>query len=354
MTAQAPAGVLLEVPEDLESFNRLFQERGWGDGLPLIPPTPERVEAMLSRTGRDRHEVVASVAPGFRQATVEGIAVNAVLAGCMPDHLPVLIAAVEAVATPAFNLQALQVTTHAVTACLVINGPIAASLGINCQTNCLGQGNRANATLGRALHLVMQNIGGAVPGELDRATQGQPGKYSFCFAENEAANPWAPLRVERGFTGQESTVTVIGTGGTLSMNCHSKVASDLLRSLADGMAFAASNDYWFGGEPWIVLSPEHAVVFHAAGLTKSELKRQLWEQSKMSGSRMSAADLARTRIARAAEFPDLGPDTQLPIAQRPDDIGILVAGGPGTHSVYLPTFGDTRSVTKKIDWRSNT
>ena len=95
-------------------------------------------------------------------------------------------------------------------------------------------------------------------------------------------------------------------------------------------------------------------MFHAAGLTKSELKRQLWEQSKMSGSRMSAADLARTRIARAAEFPDLGPDTQLPIAQRPDDIGILVAGGPGTHSVYLPTFGDTRSVTKKIDWRSNT
>ena len=352
MIAEKHDDTLLDVPDDLESFNRMFQERGWGDGLPLIPPTRERVEAMLAGTDVDRHQVVAVLAPRFGEATVERIAVNAVMAGCLPAYLPVLLSAVEAVADPAFNLQALQVTTHAVTSCLVINGPIAAAIGMNSRSNCMGQGNWANATLGRALHLALQNIGGAIPVEIDRATQGQPGKYSFCFAENEAANPWSPLHVERGCSADDNAVTVIGAGGTLNLNCHGRTVADLSRSLADSMAFPASNDYWFGGAPWIVLAPEHAAVFRQAGLSKSEVKRLLWEQSKLSASRMTAADLARTRLARAAEFPDLGPETELPISPQPDEIGIIVAGGPGTHSVYLPTFGDTRSVTKKIAWRS--
>jgi hypothetical protein len=339
---------LIEVPDDLDAFNRLFDERKWGDGLPLIPPTPERVDGMLRHTARARDEIVAALAPAFGEATVERIAINAVLAGCRPECLPVLLAAVEAMAAEAFNLQAMQATTNPAAVWLVVSGPVAAALGVNGELNCLGQGSWANATLGRALHLILQNIGGAYPGDIDRATHGQPAKYTFCCTENDNANPWAPLHVERGYAEDCSTVTVIGASGTLNINCHAKDAADLLRSIADSMAFPSSNDYWIGGEPWLVLGPEHAEVLHRAGLSKMEIKRRLWEESKLAAGRMAAADLARTKIARAAELGAISPETLLPISQKAEDIGILVAGGPGTHSTYVPSFGDSRSVTREV------
>ncbi len=237
----------LSVPDDLIDFNEECERRRWTDGLPLIPPTVERVAKMLRGTSRAPTEIVAYIAPGFGAASIERIAINAVMAGCKPKYLPVLLAAVEAVSDRRFNLQALQATTHAVTPWIVINGPIAAELEVNSGINCLGQGAWSNATLGRALRLVLQNIGGALPGEMDRATQGQPGKYTFCCAENEAGNPWAPLHVERGFNTQESVVTVIGAGGTLNMNTHTKDAHDLLRVIADRMKFPTGNDYHFSG-----------------------------------------------------------------------------------------------------------
>ncbi|MFN9154237.1 MAG: UGSC family (seleno)protein, partial [bacterium] len=194
-TGAAPAagaadGRLIELPADIEAFHQACSDRRWSDGLPVIPPTPARVARMLSGSSLPPTAVVATLAPGFGAATVELIAVNAVMAGCLPAHLPVLIAAVEAAADPAFNLQAVQSTTNPVTTWLIVNGPIALALGMNAGINCLGQGNLPNATLGRALRLVMQNIGGAWPAEMDRATHGQPGKFLFCCAENEAASPW--------------------------------------------------------------------------------------------------------------------------------------------------------------------
>ena len=132
------------------------------------------------------------------------------------------------------------------------------------------------------------------------------------------------------------------------MNSHAKNSNDLLRTIADSIAFPSSNDYWIGGEPWLILAPEHAQVLHQAGLSKHDVKRRLWEESKMAAGRMAPADFARTQIARAAEFGDLTPETMLPIAPKPEDIGIIVAGGAGTHSVYVPTFGDTRSVTRQV------
>ena len=194
-----------------------------------MPPTAERVERMLRHARRPPTTSSRTIAPGFGAATVERIAINAVMAGCDPEYLPVLIAAVEAVADREFNLQGIQATTNPVAVWMIVNGPLADELGVNAAFNCLGQGTWANATLGRALRLVLQNIGGALPGEMDRATQGQPGKYTFCCAENEAANPWEPLHVERGFTRDESTVTVVGADGTLNMNTHAKDADDLLR-----------------------------------------------------------------------------------------------------------------------------
>lgn len=339
---------LVEAPDDLEEFNRFFEECRWGDGLPLIPPTQERVAKMLSAVDRAPDEFIAAVAPGFGAATVEHIAINAVLAGCTGKYIPALIAAVQAVCAPEFNLQGIQTTTNPAAVWLILNGPVARELGINSGKNCLGQGTRANATLGRALRLVMQNVGGAFPGDMDRATQGQPGKYSFCCAENEEASPWEPLHVERGFARDESTVTAVGPAGTTNMNTHAKDAEDVIRVIADTMAYPPSNDYWIGGAPWLVLSPEHADIIAQAGYGKAELKRTLWEKSKMRAGRMAKRDFERTRYSRRAELGEIATDTMLPITTTPEEIGIVVAGGPGTHSVYVPSFGDTRSVTRKI------
>jgi len=338
----------IEVPDDIEAFNEIALERRWSDGLPLVPPTVERVNVMLAGTARSPDEVVAYVAPGFGAATIESIAANAVMAGCRPEYLPVLLAAVEAGAERRFNLQGIQATTNSAAPWIIVNGPLALTLGMNSGANCLGQGNRANTTIGRALRLVLQNIGGALPGEMDRATHGQPGKHTFCCAENEAESPWEPLHVERGFQRDESTVTVVGAAGTLNLNSHAKDADDLVRVFADSVVYPTSNDYHFAGEPWIVISPEHAEVLARAGLSKSDVKRVLWERSKMPASRFAAKDYARAQHTRGPELGGIGPDTLIPIAPTPDDIGIIVAGGPGTHSVYIPTFGQTRAVTRRV------
>ena len=353
-TAAAPAagaadGRLIELPADIEAFHQACSDRRWSDGLPVIPPTPARVARMLSGSSRPPTAVVATLAPGFGAATVELIAVNAVMAGCLPAHLPVLIAAVEAAADPAFNLQAVQSTTNPVTTWLIVNGPIALALGMNAGINCLGQGNLPNATLGRALRLVMQNIGGAWPAEMDRATHGQPGKFLFCCAENESASPWAPLHADRGFAAGDDAVTVVAASGTLNLNTHSKDADELIACLARSMAYPASNDYHYCGEPWMILSPEHASVMAAHGYDKAAVRRMLWEQSMMTASQFAKRDYERTRNARLGELPGFDGSTPVPLSRSPQDIGIVVAGGPGTHSVYVPTFGETRAVTRRIE-----
>ena len=345
---QADTGpALVAVEDDMDAVNRLYRDRQWTDGLPIVPPTPERVQKMLSGTTRQPGEVVALVAPGFGAATVQRIAINAVMAGCEPAYMPVLIAAVDAACSPEFNLQGIQATTNPVAVWLLVNGPIVAELEMNFGPNCLGQGNWANATLGRALRLVLQNIGRALPGEMDRATHGQPGKYLFCCAENEAENPWEPLNAERGFAGQ-STVTVIGAEGTTNINTHSKVAEDVLRVFAETMKRPAGNDYRTGGEPWMILSPEHAEVLKTGGYSKAAVKQRLWESSRLPARLMTKRDYEHTQLARKPDLGDIGPDTLLPACTTPDKLGIIVAGGPGTHSVYVNSFGNTASVTRVI------
>lgn len=344
----APRAARIEVADDVDAVNRLFRERRWSDGLPVVPPTVERIERMLAHWPQPPETVIASVAPGFGAATVEVIAANAVAAGCDPEMLPLVIAAVAGTTAPEFNLQAIQATTNSVAVWVIVNGPIAQALDVNAGINCLGQGSWANATLGRAVHLVLQNVGGALPGEMDRATHGQPGKLSFCCAENEAESPWEPLHVERGFARDASTVTVVGAEGTMNMNCHAKDADQLLRAFAETIVHPPSNEYTHGGEPWLILSPEHAEILHRAGLSKAQVKRELWLRTRMPASRMTDRDLARVRASRGGELGEIGPDTLLPIAHRPDDIQLLVAGGPGTHSVYVPCFGNSRAVTRAI------
>ncbi len=339
----------VEAPLDQGEFDDFAEARRWTDGFPLVAPTQERVERMLRHTRRKPDEVIGYVQPGFGTATVERIAINAVMAGCRPEFLPALIATVAAAVEKPFNLQGMQATTNPATPWIIVNGPAAKALNVNGGINCLGQGNRANATIGRALRLIMQNIGGCLPGEMDRATQGQPGKYSFCCAENEEQSPWDPLHVERGFEKSRSTITVVGAAGTQNVNSHSKNGHELLRVMADSMRFPTSNDYHFGGQPWLIISPEHAEILHRDGYGKADVKRELERQSGMVASRFADKDYERARHSRGEELGGMTPDTIVPITRTRNDIGIIVAGGPGTHSVYVHTFGQTRAVTKPID-----
>ncbi len=338
---------MLEALDDLDAINRLYREEGLTDGLPIVPPTRARVDAMVAGAGLPRDKLVAQLAPAFGAATVEGIAINAVMAGCDPSFMPVLIAAVEAVSAPEFNLQAVQATTNPVAVWIIINGPIARQLNVNSHMNCLGEGNWANATIGRALRLVLRNIGGALPGEMDRTEQGQPGRYTFCCAENEEANPWEPLHVERGFRRDQSTVTVVGAEGTINMNTHGEGAV-LLQAIASTMAHPPSNEYMFGGEPWLILGPEHASKLARAGYSKADVKAQLWELSKLPASLLSEKDIGRSQKARTAELGMITPATMLPISPSPKHMGLIVAGGEGTHSTYVPSFGMMRAVTRAI------
>lgn len=350
--ADGPDGAVARhrVPEDLLAFQSFMMERGWGDGLPLIPATAERVAAMLAGTRRPPGDLVAVLPPRLGRATVLQVAVNAVLAGALPEHLPVILAAVEAVGQPAFNLQAVQTTTHPCSALIIVNGPIAARLGINGGGNALGQGHRANAVIGRALRLVLQNTGGARPGREDRATQGHPGKYSYCVAENEAASPWEPLSVDRGFPRETSTVTVCASEAPHNINDHgSATAEGILTTVAGTAATVGSNNIYLGGEPLVMLGPEHAATAAGDGWSKADFKRALWERARVPLSRFDPSNLERFAVIYPAGFKDRPPETLVPIAREWSDIMVVVAGGAGKHSVLIPTFGATRSVTQRIE-----
>ncbi len=344
----APRAMLVEAPAELHDLNKFYIQRRWGDGLIIAPPTREAVVRMLRHTNRKPDDVVATIAPGMGAATVEYIAIQGVMAGCYPEYLPVLIAAAEAVGTSKFHLQAIQATTNPSAVWLLVNGPIAKWLEVNSGAGCLGPGTWANATLGRALRLMLLNIGGALPGDIDKATQGQPSKYTFCCAENEEANPWEPLHVERGFARDANTVTTIGALGTWSMNMTAKGAEEVLAMIADTMQYPASSDYMYGGMPFIILSPQHAALFHRAGWSKAEVKRRLWEQAKIRAGRSKGSEFERMANGRRSELGEVTPDTMVPIAVAPEDISIIVAGGAGSHSVFVPVSAHTKSVTKEI------
>src|SRR6478609_10049417 len=208
-------------------------DRGWTDGLPVVPPTEARVLRMLEGTTRDAQDMVAVVPPDLVECTVEKVAINAVMAGCKPEYLPVVIAALEAACTDTFNMHGLLATTMPVGPVMIVNGPVRQRIGMNSGINVLGQGNRANSTIGRALQLVIRNVGGGRPGGVDRAAQGNPGKLSFCFPEDEEGSPWEPLHVERGFAPDASTVTIFpGEGPRGVVDQASRTPDSLARSMA--------------------------------------------------------------------------------------------------------------------------
>jgi hypothetical protein len=344
------ASDLVECEDDLEQINREYYMRGWTDGLPVVPPTEARVERMLAGTTRQPQEVLGRLPPRWGDATVEKVAINAVMAGCLPAYMPVLITAVEAMLEPRFNLYGIQATTHPVAPLLILNGPMGRQLELNSGYNAYGPGWRANATIGRAIRLLLLNVGGGIPGRGDRSTQGSPAKYSYCLAENEARNPWTPLHVERGFPAEVSTVTVWGGEAPHNVNDHvSQSAANLLTTVADTAATMGMNNLYLNDtEMLIALGPEHAATIAADGWSKADVQQFIFEQARVPVRRAKHGGMWGMQ-----DWPRwldvLDDDTGIPVVRRWQDIVVIVVGGAGKHSSCVPTFGATRSVTRAIE-----
>ncbi len=297
-------------------------ERGWSDGLPVVPPTELRVVRMLAGTRRDPAEVLGEVPPDLQPCTVEKVAVNAVMAGCKPEYLPVVIAAVEAALEDAFCMHGLLATTWFSGPMVVVNGPIARAIGMNSGTNAMGQGNRANATIGRALQLVIRNVGGGRPGGVDRSTLGNPGKYTFCFAEDEANACWESLAVQRGFAPDASTVTLFAADGVQGVaDQKSREPLSLCRSLAASLLSVGHRKFAMLSDAFLVLSPEHRRVFADAGWSKQQVLDELTRLTTRPG-----ADLLSGVDDMAEGMPDFVDGMELP-KFKPGGLNIVQAGG---------------------------
>ena len=339
--------------ESQDSFDRVndyFYERGWTDGLPIVPPTQERVEFMLAgMPGRNADELVSVVPPKMGRATMRQIAVNAVMAGAKPEYLPVVVAALQAVSEPQYGLSHRQTTTHAGAPLIIVNGPIVRRLKINGGRGLFGPGWRANATIGRALRLILVNVGGAGP-VVDASQTGHPGKYTCCIAEHEEANPWEPLHVERGYARDRSVVTVVNTEAPHSMTENIQTDPvEIVRTFASCMATLGVNNLYSQGNPVLVMGIEHAHYFATAGWSKRDVKQALFEQARQPWGLVK--NRGKSKGPRFPDFVDRNDDrSMVPIVREADDLILVVGGGAGGKSMFLPTAGgQSLSVSKPVE-----
>lgn len=340
MSSQPLTSELLEFDAATDVIEHYFRA-GWTDGLPVVPPTPERVEEFLGYVGRSPSEILGTEPTKGRVITVEKVAINAVMAGCLPEYFPVVLAAVEALVEPKFNLHAITVSTMGAAVLAVVNGPIANDLAMNSSVSVFGPGHRANATIGRAIRLVIINVTGAVPGVLDKATLGHPGKYTWCIAEGEEVSPWEPLHVERGLDAGSSAITLFaGLSATQVPNHTGNTPESILVSFGDAM-FAAGHGQ---GEVVVVLCPEHVGYLGNAGWSKADVKGYLSERAKRKVSEW--LDAGHTTPDGA------DPEAMLATAPSADNITVLVAGGfAGAFSQVIPLWGggaNSQSVCREI------
>ena len=327
-----------------DQFNELAIAQGWSDVLPLIPPTQAAVERFVAAAGRVDNATFQPISPRQVVPTLKSLAANAVMAGCKPEYFPVVLAGLRAVLEPDYNLHGTLATTHPCAQLMVVSGPIRKELDVNCGTNCLGQGRRANATIGRALQLVLLNIGGAKPGDMDRATQGTPAKYAYCFGENEEESPWEPYHVRRGFAAADSVVTALAAEAPHNINDHASTSGEgLVMTIAGTMSQAGSNTVYLRGPCFVVVGPEHAQTLHRDGWTPKTIQEALYERSRVAVSRISTENQASW--AGQGRHPI---DGHYYLGRTPDDIHIVVAGGAGKHSVYISSFGNTAASSQRI------
>jgi len=327
---------LVRDADPVAAVNRLYRERGWTDGLPIVPPTLGRVDEMVAEGALERHAVLGEVEPLGGVATVEKVAANAVMAGCEPAHFPVVLAAVQALLDPAFNLRGVQTTDENVAPLLVVNGPLAARLGINAGWGALGPGWPANAAIGRAAHLVMHNLGGGWPGAVSFAGLGQPGRYTLCLAERDDS-PWPPLHVEQGYRADQSTVTLLRAETVINVTGG-------LDELASVMGSAASLfGILHGGKPTVILSPFTARRLAGEGWTREHVRRELFARGRLPADTWRRSWIHAT--VRASDWPDwavaAAATGAIPAVGEPDDITLVVAGAelPIPQHAYCPSWG---------------
>jgi len=343
-------GALVECDDDPEAVLELLCAKGWSDGLPVIPPTPERVERMLAFCDRDLDKPVARIPPRYGAATPIRLAANAVMAGCKPEYFPLVMLAIETLAEEQYNLYGTQATTHPCTPFLIFNGPAAQEVGLNSGHNAMGNYFRPNAAIGRAVRLALVNIGAAIPGTGDMATAGTPAKFTFCVAENEARNPWEPLHVELGFPREASTVTVVAAEGPHNINDHeSLTAEGILTMVAGTMAITGSNNAYYEGQPVLAFGPEHAATVAGGGMSKADVKRWLFEHATLPLGRFSKENIDRRfRRKLSDHYAEAPLDAPVRMFRKPEDLIVIVTGGAGKHSQYVPTFGNTRAATRAL------
>ena len=314
----------------------LLHQSGCTDGLPVVIPTRDRVDRLVLASGLDSDVDLGAMGPGGGAATVEKLAINAVMAGCLPDQMAVVLAAVRAILQPAFDLGEMQSTTHSTAPLMIVNGPVVGHCDIAGGFGALGPGHRANASIGRAVRLCMMNIGGARPGVSDMALLGHPGKFSFCLAEDEMSSPWEPLATAYGYSSDESVVTILGAEAPHSV-VFTNDADDknsplrLLRALAVAIANTGSNNANLsGGATAIALNPEHAQVLADAGMSRSDVQAEL---QRMAVNTRGQIRSFNTGFIAAGDDNDL-----IPAVRRPTDIVLFVAGGAGLYSAVFPSW----------------
>ncbi len=333
-----------EVAGFLEAIE-LYHREGLTDGLPIIPPTPELVTEFLAHAHLEPDHVVGRVEVGDRSITAEKIAVNAVMAGCLPEYMPVLIAGVEAMTRPEFGLHSTAASTSGASHMLIVGGPIARELDVNHGANVFGPTKRANAAIGRAIRLIIMNVCEARPGVLDRSTVGNPGKYTACIAEDEELTPWLPLRCDFDYPVDESAVTAIACYAPVQVSDHlSKTPEEVLDNLARSIVHYPY--YARGGQILVVIVPEHLRIIHGAGWSKEEVKEHLFQATTMTVSFWE-------RIPNSGKHDyGVGVDS-MSVVDTPDDFLIMVAGGgAGGFSTYLVSWGSevdySRAVTRSV------
>ncbi len=348
-TTKKSAGLEADAIEELYA-------RGVTDGLPVVPPTRTRVEKAIAASERKADELIALVPPNYGRATVEKIAVNAVMAGCRPEYMPVVIAGVEAMCDEAFDLHGVSATTNFSSPLFIINGPIRKTLDINCGAGVFGPGWRANATIGRALRLIVVNIGGARPGIISMSTMGHPGRYTYCIGEHEEENPWEPFHVEHGFAPSDSTVAALAGEAPHGIYDHrSRTAKDLLTTIARSLEVIWHHKATALGDTLIVLSPEHARTLAEDGWSKKDIQRFLWELCRKPVKDLLPGKDGGEGLPEhvLATFPNPeANETLIPKFRAPEHLKIIVAGGTaGRFSAVIPgwTFPNgSNMVIKKI------
>jgi hypothetical protein len=339
----------LEVEE--ADAQEVFFERGWTDGLPVVPPTPQRVARFLDAAGLDAEEDLGTVVARSRSVSAQEAAINAVMAGCRPDYFPIVVAGVRALTDPAYNANAALTSTGGTAICAVVSGPLAHAVGMNASHNALGQGNRANATIGRALRLVAMNVLGARPGLFDGSSLGNPGKYALCFAESEPIAPWESLRVELGFAEADTTVTLMATEGPRQIaNILAGEPDRVLRTVASSLRAGHTYIAGKGGQCVVVLGPEHADAVRAAGWSRLRAREYLMAQTRISEADLEAAGLPLETTGAHAMAPEA--DGLYATIRDPEDILLVTAGGAGAGwSALIPAWApknNSRAVTVKV------